>query len=69
MIGILATSGPLTGKELIRTAGLDDFALWAACNRSMEISTKIIGARYLRLDRQVEGYARLSPSIICEEIF
>lgn len=66
MIGILATSGPLTGKELIRTAGLDDFALWAACNRSMEISTKIIGARYLRLDRQVEGYARLSPSIMRE---
>ena len=66
IIGILETQGPLTGKELIQETGKDVFALWAACNRSKQIITRIIGNRYLRLDRQIEGYARLSPSIMRE---
>ncbi len=63
---ILERDGPLTGKELLRATGADEFSLWAACSRSDLIVTKIIGKRYLRLDRQVEGYARLSPSIMRE---
>ena len=63
---ILATAGPLTGKELLQATGADEFSLWAACNRNAQIVTKIIGRRYLRLDRQVDEYARLSPSIMRE---
>ena len=66
IIDILESHGPLTGKELLQATGADEFALWAACNRNAQIITKIIGKRYLRLDRQVEGYARLSPSIMRE---
>ena len=63
---ILENHGPLTGKELLQETGADEFSLWAACNRSDQIVTSIIGKRYLRLDIQVEGYARLSPSIMRE---
>ncbi|MDO9534827.1 MAG: hypothetical protein Q7J85_05730 [Bacillota bacterium] len=63
---ILEAHGPLTGKELLREARTDEFSLWAACNRSDKIMTRIIGKRYLRLDVIVEGYARLSPSIMRE---
>lgn len=60
---ILDHLGPLTGKELLRETGSDEFALWSACRRQDNIMTRVIGKRYLRLDRQVEEYARLSPSI------
>jgi hypothetical protein len=63
---ILEDRGPLTGKELLRQVPLDEFALWSACSRSAQIVTRIIGRRYLRLDAQVEAYARLSPSIMRE---
>jgi hypothetical protein len=66
LIEILNSCGPLTGKELLLKAGSNHFSLWAACNRSDQIITRIIGKRYLRLDRQVEEYARLSPSIMRE---
>lgn len=66
LVELLQLSGPLTGKELLRETGLDEFTLWAACNREPGIVTKIIAKRYLRLDIQVEEYARLSPSIMRE---
>ena len=66
LVGILEKSGPLTGKELLRETGYDDFLLWSACTRSPRILTRIIGRRYLRLDQQVDDYARLSPSIMRE---
>jgi len=60
---ILEHRGPLTGKELLRETGSDEFTLWFTCRRQDSIITRVIGKRYLRLDRQVEDYARLSPSI------
>ncbi|MDO9574240.1 MAG: hypothetical protein Q7I94_04515 [Candidatus Contubernalis sp.] len=66
IIDILQTKGPMTGKELLKEAGSDEFSLWVACNRSDKIITHIIGKRYLRLDVQVAEYARLSPSIMRE---
>ncbi len=66
IIEILETCGPLTGKELLREVGSDEFSLWAACKRSDKIKTSVIGKKYLRLDRKVEEYARLSPSIMRE---
>lgn len=66
IINILETEGPLTGKTLLEKTKIDEFSLWKICNGSEKIISKTIGQRYLRLDKQVEGYARLSPSIIRE---
>src|SRR3984957_7407382 len=38
-------------------------ALWRACRTSAEIRSELVGRRYLRLDRTIDGWARLSPSI------
>jgi hypothetical protein len=42
---------------------MEPLALWRLCRSCAEIRFETIGARYLRLDRAVEGFARLSPSI------
>ncbi|MEE8402213.1 MAG: hypothetical protein V3R93_00505 [Candidatus Hydrothermarchaeaceae archaeon] len=55
--------GPLVGKELYESTGPGVFALWKACRKDEEITTRTVGRQYLRFDRQVEGYARLSPSL------
>jgi predicted nucleotidyltransferase len=60
---ILASRGPLTGKELRDESKIEELALWRLCHSLPDIITTIIGRRYLRLDKSVEGYARLSPSI------
>lgn len=66
IIDLLEKHGPLTGKEIIEKTNLNALRLWKICNNSPEIILKTIGKRYLRLDKQVEGWARLSPSIIRE---
>ena len=60
---ILSSCGPLTGRELRDESRMEELALWRLCRHDPEIITSIIGHRYLRLDRNVEGFARLSPSI------
>lgn len=62
----LAELGPLTGAELHAAVGGEAFGLWQACRGSGEFELRVIGRRYLRLDRTVEGFARLSPSILRE---
>jgi hypothetical protein len=62
----LKISGPVTGKEFVQACGLEIFDAWRLCTGSTRIITKIVDNRYLRLDSKVEGYARLSPSIIRE---
>jgi len=66
ILGILENHGPLTGKALIEKTRIDGFRLWKICYSNRSIIKKVIGTRYLRLDKQVDGYARLSPSIIRE---
>ena len=66
LIGILGNRGPLTGKELTMETGMDTFTAWKSCTNSRHIVTCIVGKRYLRLDIKVDGYARLSPSIMRE---
>jgi hypothetical protein len=66
VIELLRGKGPMTGKELLENSLLDPLALWRICNLSEEISVNITGNRYLRLDRRIKGYARLSPSILRE---
>lgn len=58
--------GPLTGAELHAAVGGEVFGLWKACCGSGQFVIRVIGRRYLRLDRTVEGFARLSPSILRE---
>ena len=62
----LAETGPLTGHELLTRLGGDAFDLWHTCFSDPQLTTLRVGRRYVRLDRQVEGFARLSPSILRE---
>ena len=54
--------GPLVGRELYERTGVDIFTLWKTCNRDKDILMSAVGRPYLRFDRRVEGYARLSPA-------
>ncbi|MFQ6105561.1 MAG: hypothetical protein ACE5NL_00625 [Candidatus Hydrothermarchaeaceae archaeon] len=55
--------GPATGNELHMLSGIDIFELWRICSNSEGVLIKRVGKRYLRFDKNVEGFARLSPSI------
>ncbi len=66
ILKILKEAGPLTGRELLRKAGNDAITAWRICSKSDRILAKRIGKRYLRLDKRIKGYARLSPSILRE---
>lgn len=63
---LLKQYGPLTGRELLEKSRIDPLALWRICSKSKGIITKTIGKRFLRLDKRIDGYARLSPSILRE---
>lgn len=65
---LLQSDGPMTGRELLAGTGMDGFTIWKFCFSSPDIIMRTVGSRYLRLDSQVEGYARLSPSILREFI-
>lgn len=63
---VLADRGPSTGAILQDSLGGELFGLWKACATDPELATRVVGRRYVRLDRTVEGFARLSPSILRE---
>lgn len=63
VLDLLRAAGPLTGAELVERARMEPLPLWRLCKLTPEIIGEHVGRRYLRLDRAVEGYARLSPSI------
>ncbi len=63
IVSLLEQAGPLTGAELVERARMEVFALWHACKCAPLVRFETIGGRFLRLDRAVNGYARLSPSI------
>jgi len=62
----LVATGPRTGAELREALGAEVFATWKACMLSARLTVRRVGRRYMRLDRKVEGLARLSPSILRE---
>ena len=66
LLHLLEVHGPMTGKEIHEETTLSIFDLWLKCNHSADIVLQTVGTKYLRLDRYVEGFARLSPSIIRE---
>ncbi len=63
IISILTKTGPLTGAQLLEQTRMDVFSLWQTCRKTPSIRFERTGSRFLRLDRNVQGYARLSPSI------
>jgi hypothetical protein len=63
IIAVLQDKGPMNGAMLVQHTCLDVLSHWQACRKSENIQMEVVGQRYLRLDRNVEGYARLSPSI------
>jgi hypothetical protein len=63
LITILAEVGPLTGAQLVERSHTEVLSLWQTCRRAKPVRLINVGRRFLRLDRHVHGYARLSPSI------
>ena len=63
---ILKKKGPLTGQVLSNEIGGDALILWRTCRSSQNLAIRTVGTRYLRLDRRIEGYARISPSLLRE---
>ncbi len=56
----------MTGSELLDALEVDPLLLWRTCTSSKRLAVGRAGTRYLRLDRRVPGFARLSPSILRE---
>jgi len=66
IVELIKAKGPLQGSEIRDALGADGLVVWQACNHSKKLMIRRLGTRYLRLDRRVEGFARLSPSILRE---
>lgn len=77
IVRVVERRGPLTGAELVaallprgpaaaQRPGSEAFACWRAVMHSSQLAVERVGTRFLRLDRRVEGYGRLSPSILRE---
>lgn len=66
IVSLVEAQGPLTGAEISEQIDVDLFLLWRTCKTSEKLAIRTIGRRYLRLDRRIEGFARLSPSILRE---
>jgi hypothetical protein len=64
ILSLIKTRGPLTGKEILDAIGGDGLLVWRVCNLSSSLEIRTVGTHYLRLDRNVDGYARLSPSVL-----
>lgn len=56
----------MTGSEIVEAIGGDSLITWRTCRLCEGLTTRRVGTRYLRLDRWVEGFGRLSPSILRE---
>jgi hypothetical protein len=63
IINLIEEKGPLIGSEIWEAVGGEGLILWRICQLSEKLIIRRVGTRYLRLDRWVEGFARLSPSI------
>lgn len=63
LLKYLKECGPKRGKELCDAFFEDRFSLWSACLTNPQITCVSVARHYLRLDKQLKDYARLSPSI------
>lgn len=63
---LIEKKGPLRGAELLAAVRGDPLLLLRTCMLSNDLIIRRVGTRYLRFDRRIEGYARLSPSVLRE---
>lgn len=66
ILKLVKEGGPRIGSEIMEAVDDDGLGLWRTCMLSGKLTIRTAGRRYLRLDRRIEGYARLSPSILRE---
>lgn len=66
LVRLIQARGPLTGAEIHEALGGESFVHWKTTRLAEDLAVRRVGTRYLRLDQRVEGYARLSPSILRE---
>lgn len=66
IVKLLAENGPLTGQEISEALEADELILWRTCKLSENLALRTVGTLYLRLDRRVDGFARISPSLLRE---
>jgi hypothetical protein len=66
VIKLIEREGPFTGAEILANLGGDALVLWRTCMSTPRLLIRTVGNRYLRLDQRIEGYSRLSPSILRE---
>jgi hypothetical protein len=63
IVALIDQRGPLTGAEIRDAVPLKGLDLWQACFNCFELKIQTVGTQYLRLDRRLPKFARLSPSI------
>lgn len=63
IIALIEQKGPLTGAEIRDAVPGNGLDLWQACFKCPDLKVRTVGTRYLRLDRRLTEFARLSPSI------
>jgi hypothetical protein len=66
IINLITEKGPMTGSEILESVDFDPLHVWRFCRLSHELAIRIIGTRYLRFDRRIDGFARISPSLMRE---
>ncbi len=64
ILEILADNSSVLGVEIAEQLGNRYFEIWRTCHNSDKIYTTPFGHYYLRIDKKIEGLARLSPSIL-----
>ncbi|HOW53076.1 MAG TPA: hypothetical protein PLR60_00375 [Syntrophorhabdaceae bacterium] len=66
IVDLIRTKGPRTGFEIQADIDADSLMIWKTCRVSGKLQVRTLGKRWMRLDRHVDGFARLSPSILRE---
>ncbi|MBL4618111.1 MAG: hypothetical protein JKY46_10470 [Robiginitomaculum sp.] len=64
ILGFLPEKGSVSGGELFEEFGKQYFVLWRTTTNSEKLANHHYGQYYLRIDAKIEGFARLSPSIL-----
>ncbi|PHS24752.1 MAG: hypothetical protein COA84_08760 [Robiginitomaculum sp.] len=64
ILALLNNQNSVLGVDLATALGNRYFEIWRTCHNSSKIYSTPFGHYYLRIDKKIEGMARLSPSIL-----
>jgi hypothetical protein len=64
ILEILNNQDSVLGVDIATALGNRYFEIWRTCHNSSKIYSTPFGHYYLRIDKKIEGLARLSPSIL-----